>query len=669
MGTNDDSTRHLVGRGVADITGEPAGCGMLGYGRADQRTTGIHLRQRSRAFVFVDTVTDRRVVLSINEVPLLIDTLHIGVLERLADEFGDLYDTSNVVITATHTHCGPGGYSHHRLYNSNTGGFRPATYEAIVGGMVDAIRMAHRDLAPATLTLGSAELHDASVNRSPGAFARNPEADRAHFPAAIDPQTTTLGIHRGGELVGAVNWFATHGTSMTNRNTLISSDNKGYAAWAWERLGHDVDHRADPTVPPGFVGAFAQTNTGDMSPNLDRGPGSGPTADEFANTRIVGARQLEAARAGIDSAEPLDGPIASLVTWVDLADQTVGAPFTPDGATHRTGPPAAGAAALAGTEEGPAFPGFAQGVENNRLIGGISRGVVYRWSERLAEAHAPKAIAVPPAVARRLVDLSLVPVQLVQLGALYLVTIPGEVTIVAGLRIRRRVAGILGVALDHVLIAGYSNGYIHYVTTPEEYAAQRYEGGSTMFGRWEQPALEQIAAGLATALRDGDTPDDAEAHRQVTFPKAAREHAVADVAPPGARLGDVLVEPRAAYRPGDRVRVVFAGTHPNNDLRTGDTYLLVEQLRDGAAVGATNDADWVTIADDGDWSTRFRWASPSKGVSRITVDWDVPVDTPDGTFRIRWFGDARTDAGGLEPVEGVTGPFRITNRPSGVPTS
>jgi neutral ceramidase len=77
------------------------------------------------------------------------------------------------------------------------------------------------------------------------------------------------------------------------------------------------------------------------------------------------------------------------------------------------------------------------------------------------------------------------------------------VTIVAGLRLRRTVAGIVGAELRDVLVAGYSNGYLHYVTTPEEYDEQRYEGGSTMFGRWELPALQQVVAGLATAMRDG----------------------------------------------------------------------------------------------------------------------------------------------------------------------
>ncbi|PQM44609.1 Neutral ceramidase [Mycobacterium talmoniae] len=285
------TTEYRVGRGIADITGEPAECGMLGYGVRTQQTTGLHTRLRARAFVIA--ATEMRVLLVVCELPLMLDSVHREVLRRLATTYGELYTLDNVMLTATHTHCGPGGYADHWLYNSNTGGFRPQTFGAIVDGILEAVTRAHADLAPATLSVAIGELHDASINRSPSAFARNPAAERAQFPDAIDPQTTLLRIERGGRLAGVINWFATHGTSMTNRNTLISSDNKGYAAYRWERLDRGVDYLADD--PPDFVAAFAQTNTGDMSPNLNRRPGSGPTEDEFENTRIIGTRQTVAA--------------------------------------------------------------------------------------------------------------------------------------------------------------------------------------------------------------------------------------------------------------------------------------------------------------------------------------------------------------------------------------
>ena len=45
---------------------------------------------------------------------------------RLSAIFGDRYTARNVVLTATHTHCGPGGHGRHMLYNITTAGFHPA---------------------------------------------------------------------------------------------------------------------------------------------------------------------------------------------------------------------------------------------------------------------------------------------------------------------------------------------------------------------------------------------------------------------------------------------------------------------------------------------------------------------------------------------------------------
>ncbi|MGN6472589.1 MAG: neutral/alkaline non-lysosomal ceramidase N-terminal domain-containing protein, partial [Mycobacteriales bacterium] len=172
----------LVGRGISDVTGELAGCGLLGYGKADQVSKGLHTRLRTRAFVFVDETSDRRILICVSDLPLMFDSVHREVLRRLAETYGDRYTDVNTMLTVTHTHCGPGGYSHHRLYNMTTHGFHAATFGAIVDGIVEAVERADADVAPAELTLSSGMLDNASVNRSPQSFARNPESDKAHFP-------------------------------------------------------------------------------------------------------------------------------------------------------------------------------------------------------------------------------------------------------------------------------------------------------------------------------------------------------------------------------------------------------------------------------------------------------------------------------------------------------
>src|SRR5882757_6914988 len=560
--TNGGSRRHdhgqhdgamveenfLVGRGVSDVTGEPAGVGMLGYGKADQRTEGIHTRLRARAFVISEPGpgASKRVLLVIAELPLIFESIRRAVLDRLATRYGDTYTEANVMLTATHMHCGPGGYSHHLLYNTTTGGFRPATFAAIVDGICEAVDRAHADVAPADLVLTQGELHDASANRSRPAFERNPAADRAHFPDGVDPLVTVLRIERAGQPVGAITWFAVHNTSMTNRNRLISSDNKGYAAYHWERHTHGQDYRSPE--PPGWVAAFAQTNAGDLSPNLNLRPGSGPTDDEFENTRLIGLRQY-----------------------------------------------AAGEALCAAG--GPAFPGFHEG--RNRFWDALSSRVFYRLSATLRDSQAPKALVfgarrlnrVRPVVAEH------APLQLLRIGSLYLVGVPAEVTIVAGLRLRRAVAAAVGAELDRVLVAGYSNGYLHYLTTPEEYDSQQYEGGSTLFGRWELPAVTQTVTELAGALVAGNPVPPGETPPRLT-PRPSR-HTPHPATGGDARLGDVWRQPRPSYRAGERASAVFVAGDPNADLRRGESYLEVQR--------AEPDGGWRSVADDGDWDTRFRW--------------------------------------------------------------
>jgi neutral ceramidase len=638
---------YLVGRGIADITGEAADCAMLGYGKADQKSAGIHLRLRSRAFVFADIAApDDPILLVVAELPLVFDSVRQEVLHRLAIEHGDRYTERNTMLTCTHTHCGPGGYSHHSLYNITTGGFHPKTFGAIVDGIVESVAHAHADLAPARLSVAFGEVRDASINRSPTSFELNPADDRAFFPDGIDPQTTLLTIEREGRPVGALNWFATHGTSMTNRNRLISSDNKGYAAYAWERLTRGVDYLAPEQ--PEFIAAFAQTNAGDMSPNLNRRPGSGPTEDEFENTRIIGRRQYDAAAALVQKGEEVVGGVDARLTYIDLTDFEVDARYCLDGRPHRTSGPYAAAGQVAGTDEGKGFAGFRQG--RNPVFDAVSSQIAYRLFPALRDSQAPKGLVLPRGV-NRLATLiqERIPVQLLRLGQLYLIGLPAEITIVSGLRLRRAVAEIVGAPLSHVLVAGYSNGYIHYVTTPEEYVGQRYEAGSTMYGRWELPALVQTAVALATAMQDGKPVDRGTPPPDLSGRTKSRIRSRPDV-PVGGDYGDVLVPPRRRYRRGDTVRAEFVGAYPNNDLRRGGTYVQVQQLRpDG----------WHRIADDGDWATRFHWRRAGRAGSHVTVTWDVPVAVEAGSYRLVYLGDVLESEGVLRPFSGATEPFEV----------
>lgn len=69
------------------------------------------------------------------------------------------------------------------------------------------------------------------MNRSPSAYLSNPAEERSKYKFDVDKEMTLIKFEdQEWGAVGSFNWFATHGTSMSRTNSLISGDNKGAAA-------------------------------------------------------------------------------------------------------------------------------------------------------------------------------------------------------------------------------------------------------------------------------------------------------------------------------------------------------------------------------------------------------------------------------------------------------
>jgi neutral ceramidase len=641
---------YLVGTGITDITGEAAEVGMMGYAALDQKTSGIHQRQRSRAFVFVDQASGKRVAIVNTDLQGVFQSVHQAVLKRLAARFGDRYNERNTLISATHTHGGPGGMSHYALYNITVLGFQEKTFNAVVDGIVESIVQADGNARPGSLAVGRSLLTNASAQRSRRAFDRNPAADKAAFPQGIDPNLTALRVRQGDRDAGVISWFGTHGTSMTNKNTLISVDNKGYAGYAWEKdkgvRYRDGDH-------PGFVAAFAQSNAGDMSPNLNLRPGSGPTENEFDNTRIIGSRQRDAAAQAVAAPTPLSGGIDYRMRWVKMSAVNVQPRFTGDGATHTTCPAAMGTGFAAGsTEDGVGLDWVEEGGTNPFLK--ALGATIFDISPQLRACQAPKEVIVATGTTKPYPwSPELLPVQLVKIGQLYLAAVPGEFTIVSGYRVRKTVAAELGVPIENVVLAGYSNSYAGYTTTPEEYDQQDYEGGSTHFGRWTLPAYQQEFAGLAAALKAGRPgPADDGTPRDLTGKQLNFQTGVVfDDKPLFKDFGSTNVEPGASYQRGQTVAVEFWTGHPKNNLRRGGTFLEVQRQVGGG---------WEIVADDGDWETTYRWTRSGVANSLARITWAVPANATPGTYRIVHYGDYKNGwTGKIHPFTGATRTFTV----------
>lgn len=638
-----DETGFLVGRGVADITGEPGEVGFMGYGSGSQKGSGIHMRQFARSYIFESG--GEQVLLVTIDALTGTNAVRSEVLRRLQQEYGDRWNERNVMIGGTHTHATPGGVTDYALYNVTTMGFHSDTYNAIVDGIVESVAEAEADLAPREVNIATTRLgDDAGVQRSQPAFDKNPQEIKDQLPNGHDPTSVTLTTADADGVDGAINWYATHPTSLTADNTLISGDNKGYAEYLWEEAA-GVDHRSD--ADPAMVASFMMSNGADISPNLNLQPGSGPTDDEYENVRIVGERQYEAARRSVEKATSVGSGVDSRLVYVDMQNATAPARFTGTGRDERTCEAALGASFGAGSVEdgggGPAF--LHEGVGNNPFFEELSR-TQYESDPELEKCQAPKGTLFHVG-ALDSVQTTL-PVQLIRIGDHYLAGLPGEVTGASGVRFRQTVADAVGTTPDHVIIQQVANAYGHYFTTPEEYQAQEYEGGATVFGRWTVPALQGTLDQLGHDMASGTPTDTKSPPTRRPRVESAVGKVVYDV--PGTHTyGDVLRQP-TDVAPGSTVSAQFQGAHPNNNLRHGDTYLEVQR----------RDQDtWTTVADDHDPWTRFRWERHLAAQSKVTIEWTPPADTPAGEYRLVYHGDAKDPSGRITAFTGESASFRV----------
>ncbi|OJT25294.1 alkaline ceramidase [Archangium sp. Cb G35] len=624
-----------VGAGLYDITGPAAELGMMGYAMVDQKTAGIHQRLRSRAFVVASPCNGKRAVFVSADLGQIYQGVRQQVVEKLRARYGTLYTDDNVLLSATHTHSGPGGHSHYALYNLTILGYDKQGFDAIVDGIFQSIVRAHDNLAPGTIRVASGDLLDASINRSPGAYLRNPATERAQYAHDTDKRMTLLRLQADdGQEVGLINWFAVHATSMGNDNLLISGDNKGYASYLFEKL-KGTNYSTQRT----FVAAFAQSNEGDVTPNIYGGTNGGG-ANDFESTELSGRKQYNLAKTLYDTASaPLTGGVDFRHAYVAMDSVQVGPAYT-DGVWRTTCEAAIGDSMLAGAEDGPGY-----GYEGSTCESIDDAWGVFNCALFTTACQGEKPIVLEMGTMQPYPwTPEVLPLQVVRLGNVALVALPFEPTTMAGRRVRQQVLAQLSpVGVDQVVIAGLSNAYAGYLSTREEYAKQDYEGASTHFGPWTLAAVQQEVDKLASAIRTGATVAPGPTPRDLRNNQSTLQTGVVyDDKLLTVSFGSVVTNALASYTRGQTVSVKFWGGHPKNNLRRQGSFLQV-QRKSGTS--------WVTVANDWDWETKYRWkrydCAPTYGCSHVTTEWTIPADAVPGTYRIRHEGDWKSGWDGL----------------------
>lgn len=698
--------KYLLGVGKADITGPVVEINMMGY--ADPKQVGSGLRQRlySRAFIVGDVKKpeDRFVY-------LVLDTqsgdtaVRYGILEglsRLGREY-NVYGHHNLALTGTHSHAGPGGWLNYLLPQITSKGFDSQGYRAIVDGAVLSIRRAHESLAPGYLSVGTAKVSGANINRSLFAYLANPEEERARYNASseddgsVEKDLTLLKFKRAsdGKNIGVLSWFPVHGTSMLGNNTLIAGDNKGVAAYLFEQSMH-----ADPTAAENFVAGFSQANVGDTSPNVlgawcedgtsqvcsfknstcsdgksqkchGRGPLFRAKDDGASSCFEIGRRQAHPAirlyRDLEQTPVPIKGSwVKSFHTFHNMSHFSF---LLPNGSLATTCPAALGYSFAAGTSDGPGAFDFTQhdgGPGNTSPVWRVVRHLLREPSPAQQSCHGAKPVLLdvgeidtPYQWTPNIVD-----VQVFRVGQLLIIVSPGEATTMAGRRWKEFVSRSAGTLFPRtpsdpdpvVVIGGPANSYTHYIATEEEYAVQRYEGASTLYGPHTLAAYVNVTLrnlpflDADAPVRKGDgplPPDNSNASLSFISP------VVRDAPPLFKAFGDVLADVERIYQRGEVVRARFVGANPRNDLRLGQTYAAVEKLG-GRGV-------WRTVRDDEDWVLVFRWqrASDVLATSEVTIEWETRAEDEKGLYRLRYYGDAKSLGGKISPFTGTSAVFTL----------
>lgn len=708
------NTQFRFGSGLYDVTGVVANTGGMGWENLFQVFSGLHMRQYARAFAIESPCNGQRVLMVSTDIGLMWPAVRFGVLQAIAadTELSKFYRPDNVMLSATHTHQGPAGYSHDDGGNVFHYGFDALVYDTIVNGMVAAIKLAHANIQAhpetAAISLADGELLNTNINRSKVAFDLNSEAERREFlnargePIDNPKRMVQLNLVRtNGSAVGVFNWFGVHATVLGEDATLVSSDIKGHASLGFEKIMR-TDYAAPTDGADRFVAAFAQADLGDASPNLfilERpypDPTRGGGKDEYESNAISGTKQLAKALALYASGKPLSGPVESRFFNVPISAITVTDPVVLGGMRHpaeldaevkRTCRGALGISFIAGAEDGPASgqegvscksspdvlasaAADLAALQNNsvppyapyginlptNIVAAAAMCQVQQVPGADFDCQAEKPVAIPSGSA-------VLPFQIIRIGNFAVLGLPWEVTTMSARRLRKNLLDILApIGIDTVVVASHTNEFVNYLTTREEYSSQQYEGASTLYGPWTLAAVQQEARKLALTLRDGTPAPEGPPFPGAVTPNLIRPPYVPSDLPGTGAFGDVVTDAPATAKPGDTVRAEFQAGHPRNDLRTQASYVYAEHQQ--------ADGSWQVVASDRDPELIYVWIPsvasplpvdpPLTGPSTAEAVWTIPRNTPPGSYRLRHEGASQASAtAAATPYSGISSTFTI----------
>ncbi|KAE8696651.1 Neutral ceramidase [Hibiscus syriacus] len=624
---------YLIGLGSYDITGPAADVNMMGYANAEQIASGIHFRLRVRSFIVAEP-KGKRVVFVNLDACMASQLVTIRVIERLKTRYGKLYTEQNVASSGIHTHAGPAGYLQYVTYLVTPLGFIRQSFDVLVDG------------------IEKRELLDAGVNRSPSAYLDNPASERRKYKYDVDNEMTLLKfVDEEWGPVGSFNWFATHGTSMSRTNSLISGDNKesqiscppvtiilklldadhellelaasflsspGRPATRTMSVAKSVRGTLRQADKPGFVSAFCQRNCGDVSPNVLRAfcIDTGLPCD-FNHSTCGGKNELCYGRGPgypdeFESTRSLEKGNSEKL-WIYLLQEQL-------------------------MDLGHLI--LSKEMTREILFWRLVRNLLKTPDKKQVDCPHPKPILLDTGEMKLPYDWapSILPIQIIWIEQLVILSVPGDQSLPF-----------------FVSIKIYDNVWEASPGCCEDSAYKQWVPLHCMVHTLS--AYIQEFQKLASALIKGQLveaspqpPDLLKKQISLLTP------VVMDSTPAGINFGDVIfdVPVNSTFKTGKNVTVAFWSACSRNDLLTEGTFALVEMLQ--------GKDTWIPMYDDEDWCLRFTWTRPSKlsPISKATIGWTIPPSASPGVYRIRHFGASKGLLGSIRHFTGSSSAFVVT---------
>lgn len=390
---------------------------MAGFAARYQPAEGTHDPLRVRAIALEDDKSGQPLLLLVFDLVGLPGTLATNLRKNLAERFN--IEAGRIILSATHTHHGPSVGDGEKI-----GPAELAFLDGLAEKTAAAAGQALANLEPVLLQVGQGQAQEAGRNRS-----------RINGPT--DPATGLLTVRSvaTGELLGCVINYTCHPTVLGPANLLYTADYPFYTVQVVSRT---------TGLPPEKIiftnGACGDINAGHSPKSSIYNPGAG-------NRTYEAAAQL-GGNVGKAAVEALQGRLIQLTPGLEMATLNVDIewqsqkwPTREELITYRQ------------ERQVELDQATAQG----DIVAATNQELLKEWAEKLLD----KPLDAPWQPPQYRIDV-------VRIGELTLVTIPGELFVEYGLALKERMG-------NPTWILGYTNGSLGYIPTPDAYDRQDYE--------------------------------------------------------------------------------------------------------------------------------------------------------------------------------------------------